>query len=596
MKPTVTSHELPLRTADFPNLAAALDYAAQGETGMNFYSGRGQLDQVMPYTQLREQARTLARRLLGLGLGKGGRVALIADTNPDFLRFFFACQYAGLVPVPLPVSVNLGSHRAYVNHLRGMLIDCRAEIAIAPHSLLPFIQEAAEWMELRFVGDARTFDALPLGEAELNSPEAGDLAYIQYTSGSTRFPRGVMIDQRTIMHNLGLIIRHGVQVRDGDRCVSWLPFYHDMGLVGMVLAPLACQISVDYLNTRSFAMRPYLWLELMTSSQATISFGPPFGYDLAARRVRPGQAQNYDLSHWRVAGVGAEMVRAEVLQRFSERLTPAGFKAESFAVCYGMAECALAVSFATLGQGPRVDWVNGDHLSRTGEALPVSIDAIQANESNLNGYTDCGRPLAELEVQIRSPAGDELPERRSGEVFVRGQSVMCGYFGDAEATRKVLSKDGWLKTGDIGYRADGHLYLTGRQKDMIIINGRNIWPQDLEYIAAQQPEIRAGDALAFSAPNDDSGEKTVLVVQCRESDPGRRADLVRRIKRQVYEELAVDCIVDLVPLHTLPRTSSGKLSRSWARLDYLGHSGRQQRGQRQGEDDEHNQPILKRVG
>ena len=595
MNPTVTSHDLPLRAADFPSLAAALDYAAQGETGMNFYTGRGKLDQVMPYTQLREEARTLARRLLGLGLNKGARVALIADTHPDFLRFFFACQYAGLVPVPLPVSVNLGSHRAYVNHLRGMLIDCRAEIAIAPHSLLPFILEASDWLDLHFVGDARTFDALPLGEAELISPEAGDLAYIQYTSGSTRFPRGVMIDQSTIMHNLGLIIRHGVQVREGDRCVSWLPFYHDMGLVGMVLAPLACQMSVDYLNTRDFAMRPRLWLELMTRSQASISFGPPFGYDLAARRVRPGQAPDYDLSHWRVAGVGAEMVRAEVLERFSKRLAPAGFKAESFAVCYGMAECALAVSFATLGQGPRVDWVDGEHLSRTGEALPVSADAVQGDQSTLNGYTDCGQPLAGLEVQIRSATGDELPERRSGEVFVRGQSVMRGYFGDAEATRKVLSKDGWLKTGDIGYRAEGHLYLTGRQKDMIIINGRNIWPQDLEYIAEQQPEIRSGDALAFSAPADDGGETTVLVVQCRETDSGRRADLVRRIKRQVYEELAVDCIIDLVPLHTLPRTSSGKLSRSWARLDYLGHSGRQQRGQRQGQENEENQPVRKQA-
>ncbi len=596
MNPTVTSHDLPLRTADFPSLAAALDYAAQGETGMNFYTGRGQLDRVMPYTQLREQARTLARRLLGLGLTKGARVALIADTSPDFLRFFFACQYAGLVPVPLPVSVNLGSHRAYVNHLRGMLIDCRAEIAMAPHGLLPFILDASEWLDLRFVGDAETFDALPLGEDDPVSPAADELAYIQYTSGSTRFPRGVMIDQSTIMHNLGLIIRHGVQIREGDRCVSWLPFYHDMGLVGMVLAPLACQISVDYLDTRSFAMRPYLWLELMTRSQASISFGPPFGYDLAARRVRPGQARNYDLSHWRVAGVGAEMVRAEVLQRFSERLAPAGFKAESFAVCYGMAECALAVSFATLGQGPRVDWVDGEHLSHTGEALPAKTDAIQGEDSNLKGYTDCGRPLAELELQIRSSEGEELPERRSGEVFVRGQSVMCGYFGDVEATRKVLSEDGWLKTGDIGYRADGHLFLTGRQKDMIIINGRNIWPQDLEYIAGQQSEVRAGDALAFSAPNDDGGEKTVLVVQCRESDPDRRADLVRRIKRQVYEEMAVDCIIDLVPLHTLPRTSSGKLSRSWARLDYLGHSGRQQRGQRQGQEDERPQPTLKLVG
>jgi fatty-acyl-CoA synthase len=190
--------------------------------------------------------------------------------------------------------------------------------------------------------------------------------------------------------------------------------------------------------------------------------------------------------------------------------------------------------------------------------------------------------LPELEVEIRDPAGHELPERQAGEIFVRGPSVMSGYFGDPEASRKVLTADGWLKTGDIGYRAGGHLFLTGRRKDLIIVNGRNIWPQDLEYIAEQQPEVRPGDALAFAAPGEAGAEQTVLVVQCRESDPERRSDLIRRLRRQVYEALAVDCVIDLVPLHTLPRTSSGKLSRSWARLDYLGHSGRHQRGSHQG--------------
>jgi fatty-acyl-CoA synthase len=581
MKPTTTTHDLEFRAADFPSLTAALDYAAQGATGMNFYSGRGELQCVLPYAELRRQARGLARRLLGLGTRPGARVALIAETDADFVRFFFACQYAGMVPVPLPISVNLGSHRAYVNHLRGLLIDCQAQIAMAPHDVLPFIEEAAEWLDLRFVGDAAAFDALPALAVELSAPAAQDLAYIQYTSGSTRFPRGVMIDQSTIMHNLGLIIRHGVQVRRGDRCLSWLPFYHDMGLVGMLLAPVACQLSVDYIKTRDFAMRPRLWMDLMTRTRASISFGPPFGYDLVARRLRPGQAAEYDLSRWRVAGVGAEMIRAEVLQRFAERLAPAGFRPQGFSACYGMAECALAVSFAPLGQGLRVDRVDGDRLSHTGRAVALSAHG-DGGEQHPASYVDCGPVLPELEVEIRDAAGQELPDRQAGEIFVRGPSVMSGYFGDPEASRKVLTADGWLKTGDIGYRADGHLFLTGRRKDLIIVNGRNIWPQDLEYIAEQQPEVRPGDALAFAAPGEAGAEQTVLVVQCRESDPERRSDLIRRLRRQVYEALAVDCVIDLVPLHTLPRTSSGKLSRSWARLDYLGHSGRHQRGSHQG--------------
>ena len=234
-EPTVTEHCLPLRPADFSSLAEALDYAARGETGMNFYNGRGELYTALPYSLLRHQATRLARRLRALGLGEGARVALVAETNPEFVRVFFACQYAGLVPVPLPVSVNLGSHRAYVDHLRGMLIDCQARLAMAPSDVLPFVEEAAEWLGLRFVGDARAFDALPAADLPLVAPEPGDLAYIQYTSGSTRFPRGVMIRQEAVLNNLAGIIRHGVRIGPGDRCVSWLPFYHDMGLVGLCL-------------------------------------------------------------------------------------------------------------------------------------------------------------------------------------------------------------------------------------------------------------------------------------------------------------------------------------------------------------------------
>ena len=570
MQPTVTQHQLPLRPADFQSLTEALDYAAQGETGMNFFNARGKLDASVTYKGLSDHARTLARRLLALGLPKGSPVALVAETNPDFVRFFFACQYAGLVPVPLPVSVNLGNHRAYVDHLRGLLADCKAEVAMAPSDLVPLVEEAAAPLGRPLVGDARAFDGLPQADVDLVHPLPTDLAYIQYTSGSTRFPRGVMIRQATVLNNLSGIIRHGVKVRRGDRCVSWLPFYHDMGLVGLVLAPLAAQLSVDYLDTRVFAMRPRQWLELMSKSRASISFGPTFGYDLVARRLRPGEAQRFDLSHWRVAGVGAEMIRADTLDRFARRLAPAGFDPKAFLACYGMAECALAVSFAPLGQGLRVDPVDGDRLSHHGTAVPSSVDAGQAAEkTHINSYVDCGIPLADHEIEIRDPQGRGLPERQCGVIHVRGPSVMSGYFGHPDASRKVLSEDGWLNTGDLGYRVDGHIHLTGRQKDLIIINGRNIWPQDLEYIAEQQPEVRPGDSLAFAVPGPGGIEQTVLVVQCRESDPAKRARLIRRLKARISEELAIDCMVDLVPLHTLPRTSSGKLSRSEARRVFI---------------------------
>ena len=571
MAPTVTEHQLPLRPGDFRCLTEALDYAAQGETGMNFYDSRGQLYAAVSYSLLREQSKTLARRLLALGLPRMSRVAVIAETNPDFLRFFFACQYAGLVPVPLPVSVNLGNHRAYVDHLRRMLADCQAKVAMASTDLLELFEEAADGPTKPVVGDAKAFDGLPESSAELVAPQPDDLAYIQYTSGSTRFPQGVMIRQAAVLNNLSGIIRDGVGARAGDRCVSWLPFYHDMGLLGMVLAPLAAQLSVDYLDTRVFAMRPRRWLELMSQSRAAISFGPPFGYDLVARRLRPGEAQRFDLSNWRVAGVGAEMIRAETLNRFARRLAPAGFDPKAFLACYGMAECSLAVSFAPLGSGLQLDHVDSEHLATHSEALPVEIDSDQAetDPSRFNTYVNCGTHIPNHEVEIRDAQGRSLPERHCGTIHVRGPSVMNGYLGQPEASHKVLSEDGWLNTGDLGYLVGDSIYVTGRQKDLIIVNGRNVWPQDLEHIAEQQPEVRPSDALAFAAPGADGTDRPVIVVQCRESEEVKRAQLVARIKARISEELAIDCIVDLVPLHTLPRTSSGKLSRSEARHNFL---------------------------
>jgi len=286
--PTTTRHQLPFRAADFTTLAAALDYAAQGATGANFYSGRGELRARLSYRSLRRDAVALARKLLALGLNKGDRVALIAETDPHFLRFFYACQYAGLVPVPLPASVKLGAHTSYVAQLRGLLSGSHAAIAVASPGYLPYLEEAGAGLGLRRIAEPEAFYQLPAADdLELPQPDPDGIAYIQYTSGSTRFPRGVVIPQRTAMANLAGIVRHGVKLAPGDRCLSWLPFYHDMGLVGFVLVPVAAQTSVDYLDTRDFAMRPRQWLNLMSETKATVSFAPPFGYDLCARTAAP---------------------------------------------------------------------------------------------------------------------------------------------------------------------------------------------------------------------------------------------------------------------------------------------------------------------
>jgi fatty-acyl-CoA synthase len=562
--PTTTRHQLPFRAADFTTLAAALDYAAQGATGANFYSGRGELRARLSYRSLRRDAVALARKLLALGLNKGDRVALIAETDPHFLRFFYACQYAGLVPVPLPASVKLGAHTSYVAQLRGLLSGSHAAIAVASPGYLPYLEEAGAGLGLRRIAEPEAFYQLPAADdLELPQPDPDGIAYIQYTSGSTRFPRGVVIPQRTAMANLAGIVRHGVKLAPGDRCLSWLPFYHDMGLVGFVLVPVAAQTSVDYLDTRDFAMRPRQWLNLMSETKATVSFAPPFGYDLCARRLVAGEAARYDLRHWRVAGVGAEMIRPEILEAFAEALAPAGFDRRAFLACYGMAECTLGISFSPLYRGFRTTLVDTETLYD--QQLVVPLDARRTGTTRGRYFVNCGIPLPGYEVQIRGEDGQPLAEYQTGVIHLRGPSVMAGYFEMPEETRAVLDPDGWLNTGDIGYLAEGSLTITGRQKDLIIIRGRNIWPQDIEHIAETQPEVRSGGAVAFAAPDAEGDDTCVLLVECRETQPEPRAELSARLAQLVQRELALECRVELVPMHYLPRTSSGKLSRARAR-------------------------------
>lgn len=560
--PTATDSGIPLRSADFATLAEALDYAATGDSGFNFYDGRGALTAWLSYRDLRARALELAKRLAPLG--RGQRLALVADTHPDFAVMLYACQYAGLVAVPLPAAVHLGGREVYIRHLRKLMRDCEAVAAFAPPDFIGFLREATDGLPLSLSGTMDEFMALEADELP-PPPSSGELAYLQYTSGSTRFPRGTMITQAAVMANLKAIFNHGFQLGPDDRFCSWLPYYHDMGLVGIVLGCVATQRSVDYLPTRDFAMRPRLWLTLISRNRCTVSFSPPFGYTLCARRLRPGDADALDLSAWRVAGVGAEMIHPESLEKFAEMLAPAGFKASSFLPCYGMAECSLAVSFAPLEGGARSDRVDLETLSHDGVARAAgTLEGAKAK-----AFINCGVPLPGYEVEIRDEQGRALPERHCGRIYLRGPSLMSGYFANEEASREVLSADGWLDTGDLGYSVDGALHLTGRAKDLMIIKGRNIWPQDLEHVAEQQPEVRPTDSSAFSVTDNEDNEMAVLVVQCREVDPQRLALLAERLQEKIHAEFGIPCLIELVLPHTLPRTSSGKLSRSSARKEFV---------------------------
>jgi fatty-acyl-CoA synthase len=566
--PTPTKNDLPQRRGDFANLAQALDYAAGGKTGYNFYDGSARLSAVLPYKKLQKEARSLARGLLGLGARRGARVALVADTHPDFMRTFFACQYAGLVPVPLPAPIQLGNRQEYGGQLQRLLKVCKAEIAIAAESFLPYLMKAAAGLNLRFCGGTKSFDHLPEEDVQLHPSGSNELAYLQFTSGSTRFPRGVMISQQTVMNNLSNLIGLVTRVRDSDRAVSWLPFYHDMGLVGMVLAPMASQISVDYLSPRDFAMRPRLWPKLMSQNQATISFGSARGYQLCRQRLRPKDIKELDLSAWRLAAVGSETINPETMTRFAAALAPAGFSKKAPVVGYGMAECSLAVSFTTPGQGLAVDHVDPQLLS--GERHAVAVDPTKNKCAYAaKSVANCGQPMPEYEIQVRDSQGQVLPDRHVGALYLRGPSVMSGYFDDEDATREVLSNDGWLNTGDIAYIADNNIFITGRAKDLLIVNGRWVWPQDLEKIAEQQPEVRTGDAAAIAAPDEVGKDRAVLLLQCRKPDQTKQSGLTLVIQRLIRRKIGIDSKIELVSRHTLPRTTSGKLARARARQAYL---------------------------
>lgn len=562
--PTPTTSGLnPYRLADFSTLTAALDYAAQGACGLNFYSGKGELLEALPYSLLRTQSQQLAQKLLASGLKRGERVALIADTDGDFARGFFACQYAGLVPTALPLPAAFGGCDAYIAHIRRMIEIASASAAFAPVALAEWLAEATVGLPLKVSG---TLASLPAVERPLSLPAVGreDFSYLQFSSGSTRFPLGVAVTQRALMANVRGIARDGLHIGPADRCTSWLPLYHDMGLVGFLLTPLVCQISVDLFATRDFARRPLLWLELITRNGGTLSYSPTFGYELCTRRAQTASIEGINLGSWRGAGIGGDMVRPAPLTAFAERFASQGFKASAFVPSYGMAETALALSFAPAGQGIRFETLDTDALEREQRAILAAPGTARTRD-----FVLCGPVLPLHDLKVHGEGGEVLAEREVGRLYARGPSMMHSYFGQPAATAAVLSADGWLDTGDLGYLTQGQIVVTGRAKDLIIINGRNIWPQDLEWTAEHEvASLRSGDVAAVSVDNG-GVERIVILVEHRPADEATLDALRKDVSGVLRLRHGVDTEVVPVPPRSLPRTSSGKLSRAKAKSLYL---------------------------
>ncbi|ANA14008.1 fatty acyl-AMP ligase [Acetobacter oryzifermentans] len=569
LQPVSTASGQPRRYGDFATFPEALDYAAQGEAGFNIYSGKGVLLEALPYKVLRQQAVDTALRLLGMGLQPGDRVAIVAESDGDFARIFFGCQYAGLVAAPLPLPVAFGGKEAYLKTLRGMITSAQASAVIIPQIIEGWTDEIVTGLGLVFAGPPAELMARPVSDMPLPDIQPENLSYLQFSSGSTRFPMGVCVSHRSGMANVSSIARNGLQVKEtGDRCVSWLPLYHDMGLVGFFLTPMTCQLSVDLLPTREFARRPHVWLDLISRNRGTIAYSPSFGYELCARRPA---SEGLDLSCWRVAGIGGDMIRAHILDEFATRFAPAGFSPKAFVASYGMAEATLAISFAPLDTGIETDTVDLPALESTGIARPPA-----SADTPSRTFVICGKVLPGHELEVRNSYGRVLSDREVGTIYVRGPSLMSGYFRMPEESSKTLDADNWLNTGDLGYMLNGQIVVTGRAKDLIIINGRNIWPQDLEWSAETHiPVLRSRDVAVFSLEKGDH-EEIVALIQCRASASDTREKL-RAEAASLFRRLhGVEVSVVLVPPHALPQTSSGKLTRAKARTMYLSGAFEQQ--------------------
>ncbi len=561
LTPTPNDCDLPRRRSDFATFTEAVDYAARSLKGLNFHDMRGTLVRVYPYVQMREDALRVARQLAAAGIGKDDRVALVAETCPEFAALFCGCMYAGAWPVPLPLPTGFGGKESYIDQLSVQLESSDPKILIYPAE----IEEMAAAAAARQGCEGQNWDDFakrPDPECELPEASPEDISYLQYSSGSTRFPTGVAVTHEALLHNLRGHAE-SMDIGTNDRVISWLPWYHDMGLVGCLLSLIANQVSVDYLKTEHFARRPLAWLDLISRNKGTtLSYSPTFGYDICARRISSQShvEDRFDLSRWRTAGNGADMIRPDVMQNFVNAFAGAGFKASAFNPSYGLAEATLAVTVMPPGEGIRVELVEEERLS--GRPRDLSKPA------RYRAIVNCGKPIPGMEVEIRDEKGRTKGDHQIGKVWCRGKSVMHSYFRNPEATEECLV-DGWLDTGDMGYLADGYLFIVGRAKDMIIINGKNLWPQDIEWAVEQLPGFNHGDIAAFSIDTENGEEAPAVLVHCRVSDPEERIKLRDQIADKVRGVTGMSCVVELVPPRTLPRTSSGKLSRAKAKRLYL---------------------------
>jgi fatty-acyl-CoA synthase len=537
-------------------ISEALLRASTSSYGLRFIEHDG-ATQELSYASLMTDALGIGGSLRAAGLAPGDRVALVVPEVSGFVRGLFGIIAAGLVPVPLCPPAQAGDIATFAKQSRHIIQASRAAAVLTTADVAPLldrdVDEGAQPLpELLLLEDLPRLPALDT----VYAVAPGDTALVQFTSGSTALPKGVVLSHANIAANVAAILGPaGLDAREGDVAVSWLPLYHDMGLIGMLLASVFAPADAVIMSPVLFLKRPSAWLDAISTYRGTVSFAPAFAYELCRRRVKSSQLGSLDLSTWRVAGCGAEPIRPSALHQFAEYFAPAGFRRESFLPSYGLAEHSLAV---TLGHGGvQVDVVDAERLVRDSRAVPV------VNGSPSVSLVNCGRPFPGHDLRIVDDQMHDLPERQVGAIVVRGPSVMQGYFADTDATDAAL-RDGWLVTGDLGYIADGSLFVCGRTKDLIIRQGRKYHPPDIESSLADMQGIALSGVVVFAVHHIGAPDEVVAVLETRAGS--RSADIEDAVRRRVRETagLDVDRII-LTPPGTIPRTTSGKVRRAETR-------------------------------
>ena len=514
------------------------------------------------HRDLLDDARAVASGLATRGLLPAQAVALMLPTGRDYLACFFGAMMAGCIPVPIYPPARMAQIEDHLKRHARILSNAETALIVTVEQAKP----VARMLQAAVPGLAAVVTPSELrapAEPPRHRAQGGDIAFIQYTSGSTGDPKGVALTHDNLLANIRALGK-AAQVVPSDVFVSWLPLYHDMGLIGAWFGSLYHGIPLVLMPPLAFLARPALWLQTITRHRGTISAAPNFAYELCVRHIGDEALAGIDLSSWRLALNGAEPVSVSTLEAFSARFAQCGFRRNALTPVYGLAENSVGLAFPPPERGPRIDHIQREAFMREGKAIPATAD-----DSSALAIPSCGRPLPGHDIRVIDEAGSEAPERCIGRLEFRGPSATAGYYRNPSASARLFH-DGWLDSGDYAYMAEGEVHVTGRIKDLIKHGGRNLYPYDLEEAAGNLPGIRKGCVAVFGSTDPASGsERLVIMAETREHDDAARTRL-----REVLNQTAVDVIgmpaddIVLVPPHSVLKTSSGKIRRLASREAY----------------------------